>query len=150
MAKRRRRKLSASGPYLATAVLCEKVLQEKDGVAILIRIVDRVSVTGAGTEAPEDMPPVTLSFTLALGFKAGIARGKYAVSVRGETPSGEVLPEVTMSVLFEGEERGVNVFMNLNFQAKEEGLFWFDVLLEGALVTRVPLRVLYQRLTQGS
>jgi len=36
MPKRRRRKLSAGGPYLATAVLCEKVLQEKDGVASLI------------------------------------------------------------------------------------------------------------------
>lgn len=107
MAKRRRRKLTAGGPYLAIAVLCEKVLQDKDGVASLIRIVDRVTVTAAGTEAPEEMPVVGLSYVMALAFKAGIARGKYLVTLRGESPSGEALPETTTPVLFEGEERSV-------------------------------------------
>ena len=31
------------GPYWATAVLCEKVLEEKDGVQSLIRVVDRIT-----------------------------------------------------------------------------------------------------------
>lgn len=61
------------------------------------------------------------------------------------------MPEFNIPVLFEGEERGVNIFLNLNFQPKEEeGLYWFDVLLEGTVVTRIPLRVLYQRLSQSS
>jgi hypothetical protein len=38
----------------------------------------------------------------------------------------------------------------VNLQANEEGLYWFDVFLEGARVTRVPLRLIYQRVTQTS
>ena len=60
------------------------------------------------------------------------------------------MPETTMPLLFEGEERGVQIFVNLNMQVTEEGLYWFDVLLEGATITRVPLRVIYQRLTLSS
>src|SRR5207248_1361178 len=105
------KKLTAGGPFVATAVLCEKVLQEKDGVVSLIRLVDRTSVTATGTDAPDEMPPIPLSYIAAISFKAGIARGKYVLTVRPESPSGDPLPEVTMPVLFEGDERGVNVFL---------------------------------------
>ena len=151
MAKRqRRRKLAAGGPYLGVAALCEKVLQDKDGVASLIRIVDRVTVTVSGPEAPDEMPAVPLSYTAAIMLKSGIARGKYVVTLRGETPSGETMPQLSTPVLFEGDERGVNLFVNLNLQVKEEGLYWFDVLVEDAVMTRIPLRVMYQRVSQRS
>ena len=36
------------GPYLSAALLCEKVLEEKDGVKSAIRIIDRVTRTVTG------------------------------------------------------------------------------------------------------
>jgi hypothetical protein len=33
--------MDAGGPYLNAALLCEKVLQERDGVLSIIRIIDR-------------------------------------------------------------------------------------------------------------
>jgi hypothetical protein len=135
---------------LSVAVLCEKVLQEKDAVLSLIRIVDRFTVTISGPTPPEEMPTVPISLTLVLSFKAGFARGTFVVSVRGEKPSGELTPETKIPVLFEGDERGPNVMIAVNLQANEEGLYWFDVFLEGARVTRVPLRLIYQRVTQTS
>ena len=33
----------------------------------------------------------------------------------------------------------------MNFLAQEEGLYWFRVYFENALVTQIPLRVIYQR-----
>ena len=60
------------------------------------------------------------------------------------------MPQLSTPVLFEGDERGVNLFVNLNLQVKEEGLYWFDVLVEDAVMTRIQLRVMYQRVSQRS
>jgi len=37
--------VNADGPYLIAAVLCEKVLQEKDETVSIIRMVDRITLT---------------------------------------------------------------------------------------------------------
>jgi hypothetical protein len=61
------------GPYLQTAVLCEKVLQEQDGVLSLVRIVDRIISTALGPDPPEDMPPVAVNLTAVIVLKSGQA-----------------------------------------------------------------------------
>lgn len=68
---------SPGGPYLAMALLCEKVLREADGVLSLIRIVDRITVSFSGPDAPVQMPPAPVNLTLVVGFKSGFARGPY-------------------------------------------------------------------------
>ena len=35
--------------------------------------------------------------------------------------------------------------MRVKMDLAEEGVYWIDVLLEEELVTRIPLRLLYQR-----
>jgi len=52
-------------------------------------------------------------------------------------------------MLFEGSDRGVNLILNLRFDAKEQGLYWFNVYLEDQRFTRVPLRLIYQRIGFG-
>jgi len=42
------------------------------------------------------------------------------------------------------DDRGVNVRLLIQFTAEEEGIYWFDVLLDDEVVTRMPLRVVYQ------
>ncbi len=37
---------SIGGPYLAFAVICERVLTEADGTISLIRVVDRFTIRG--------------------------------------------------------------------------------------------------------
>jgi hypothetical protein len=59
--------IESSGPYLAAAILCEKVLQEKDETISIIRMVDRISVTVNASEAPETMPPTVINI-IALGM----------------------------------------------------------------------------------
>jgi len=142
----------ASGPHLSLAVLCERVLQEGDGVPSLIRVVDRITQSAVGPEAPEAMPPVPVALTLALAFKSGAARGRHAIRVRLEPPSGLQQPsEVSFPVLFEGEDKGVNIFSPLNMIAEQEGLYWLDIYVDEAEepITRVPLRIVYQPLRAG-
>lgn len=131
-------------PFLIMALFCEKVLQEKDGVVSLIRIVDRWTVVGAA----EKMPPTSLRFTIAVSFKAGFVRGKFAIRIKPRSPSGKELPAMEVPVLFEGgEDRGVNLLLDTNITCDEEGVYWFDVKFEDEVVTSVPLRLLYIRST---
>ena len=134
-----------SGPYLNAALLCEKILQEQDGALSIIRMIDRITLTAPASSSPEALPPLPFSCRLLLAFKSGSAKGKSTVKVKIETPSGIKLPEQLLPVLFEGDDRGVNLNLALNMVLDQEGLYWFEILLEEDFLTRVPLRVLYQR-----
>lgn len=66
------------------------------------------------------------------------------------SPSGEVIGESSTDVFFEGDDRGVNLVSMQQMQVKEDGLYWIDLSCAGALASRIPLRVIYQRVNQGS
>ena len=140
------------GPFLSYALLCEKVLQEQDSVVSFIRIVDRIVSTSVGPETPAHMPPVPVNLTLALCLKSGTARGRNAIRVRLRAPTGlHAGTDISVPVLFEGDDRGVSAYLNAAFQATDEGVYWFEVALEDpdVLLTKLPLRVLYQPLAIG-
>ncbi len=138
------------GPYITAAVICEKVLEDKEGVLSLIRLIDRITVTAQGPAIPEALPPATLQMTLVISLKSGDARGRHSLKIRPEQPSGQQMDTIEMSVHFEGEDRGMNVVYATSLSVDQEGLYWFDVLLDDVLLTRMPLRILYQRQTAGS
>lgn len=123
------------------------MLTEQDGVLSLVRLVDRIIHSSIGPGAPDEMPPIPVNLTLAVVLKSGAARGRYMVGISVEGPSGQTVGEpVTLPVLLEGEDRGVNLLVQVGLQAEHEGLYWFDVRFgsDGVLLTRVPLRVIYQ------
>jgi hypothetical protein len=107
----------------------------------LIRILDRWFFNGVTPE----MPPSILQTTLVIMLKADNMRGPATVKVRPISPSKQELPSIEIPILFEGEERGVNIILPVVMQIQEAGLYWFDVLVDDQLFTRVPLRVVYQR-----
>lgn len=88
------------GPFLAVAVLCEKVLEEKDGVLSAIRMVDRIVQTAIGPAAPEEMPPVPVNLTALVCFKSGggsgptqpasAARGPVGTEATGDRAAGSL------------------------------------------------------------
>src|SRR5205823_6422681 len=121
--------MNGTGPHLTAAALCEKVLQETDGIVSLIRIFDRLTVNaiGAGPQ-PLDLPRPTANLTFFVSFKAGSARGKSTVTLRAERPDGMMRDITSGPVLFEGEERGVNIILTLALQFELEGLYWFHVI----------------------
>lgn len=135
------------GPYVQMATICEKVLQEADGVISAIRCVDRIMISATardGVALPEELPPGNINTTLLVMLKADDARGRHPVSIRIQQPSGVYLPTQSIDAMFEGDERGVNLILNLELSA-QEGLYWFEVAVNAGLLTRVPLRLIYQR-----
>lgn len=133
------------GPYVQFATFCDRVLQEQDGVISIIRAVDGITITAMGQETPDEMPGGQIATTLALALKSDDARGRHTVTLTMSTPDMRRLDPQSFDVNFEGDERGVNFVLNVQVEAME-GLFWLDVAVNGVVLTRVPLRVRYQRL----
>jgi hypothetical protein len=132
------------GPYLSAAFLCEKVLEEKDGVKSAIRIIDRIIHTVVHPFPPEKMEPFDYPVCLYILLKSGDARGPMTLRVTLVKPSGESPPPLEQTVVFEGEEdRGVDIIGNLTINFDQPGIYWFDVELGGIQLTRIPLRVVY-------
>src|SRR5687767_5597282 len=104
--------MNPSGPHLAMAVLCQNVLIEKDNVVSVIRVVDRVTQSAVGPDAPETMPPLGIQLMAMIMLKAGSARGSFTVRLRPEDPRGVQLPPHELPVHLEGEDRGANLRIN--------------------------------------
>ncbi len=134
----------ATGPYLQTAVICERVLEEKDGVKTAIRMFDRTTQTAIGPSPPKEMTAFNKEFTILIRFKSGSARGPIPLRLDMVKPSGELGPAQDITVNFEGEEdRGVDLVMPVQMTIDMAGLYWFDVYLDDVRITRMPLRVVY-------
>ena len=132
------------GPYLSAALLCEKVLDEKDGVKSAIRIIDRVTRTYVGPNPPAEMEPFNYNVVLLIKFKSGWARGVHTVKIQTAKPSGELAPPIINSVLFEGEEdRGVDIVGNMVIRLDQTGIYWIYIYLNDIRITQIPLRVTY-------
>lgn len=111
----------SSGPYLVAALLCEKVLQEKDGTISVIRMIDRITLTVNTLDLPETIPSTIINLSALISLKSGSARGKGIVKLRVETPSGLKLLDQLLPVLFEGDDRGVNLIVAFNMVIDQEG-----------------------------
>lgn len=138
-----------TGPFLVAALICDRVLQEKDNVLSLVRIIDQLTHTVVGPSMPDELPKVSYNLTFFLSFKSGRARGRQTVALIMEDPSGIRKRVVSQSMQLEGENRGANLVIQSNITFNMEGIYWFDVLLEEQLVTRMPFKVMYQLVSAG-
>jgi hypothetical protein len=140
------------GPFLTIATFCERILNERDGVNTLVRVVDRYYVEPLPAEVhlPPDVKPGFQTF-LVIVVKSGDFRGQATVTIRRRNPSGEY-PDKQMSVPldFKGDEHGTSLNIGMTFPATEVGLHWVDVELDGRLLTRVPLRVEHRSKPESS
>lgn len=132
------------GPYLTAAFICEKILEEKDGVKSAIRIIDRVTHTVVGPKPPQKMESFDYDVTLFVSLKSGEQRGPLTLRITLVKPSGESPKPLEQTIVFEGEEdRGVNVVVKMRIKFDVPGIYWFQIYLKDVCLTRVPLRVIY-------
>jgi hypothetical protein len=139
-------------PYLTAALLCEKVLLEKDGSVSVIRIADRITLqmqgppgtnlAGLATQ-PSGIDPVPIfNITCLVALKSGPAVGDYTLRLRFKAPSGkEQADPIEQPVTLKGKDHGQNCVIQLYIVAQEEGLHWIQVMLDDMELTRIPLVV---------
>lgn len=126
-------------PHVAIATFCERVMVEVDGMYSLIRIFDTMAVN-ASNDQLHSLPPVSLNMFVL--FKSDQATGTYNFQVKGYSPSGgEVLVGPGQPIVLGGEEQGSAVQAQIGIRPDAFGVYWFDILIDGQRVTRIPLRV---------
>lgn len=127
---------------MQVACICEKVLREPDSVPSLIRIVDTYMVEPLPAELPPSVKPA-LPLTIFVGLKSGEVLGEHTIGLRLTKPDGSLGPIREWPMMFErGEgEHGVNLQIGFALQVEDFGVYWFDVLWAGEVLTRIPLRV---------
>jgi hypothetical protein len=125
-------------PYITAALLCEKVLQEKDETLTLVRIADKLQYEVQGPALPEGAKPL-IGLQGLIGIKSGPVVGKHTLKIVGEKPNGErkELHVVPLELL--GKDHGQNIILNLVLGIDQDGLHWFDVIFDDELLTRIPL-----------
>jgi hypothetical protein len=137
---------SRSSLIVNAALLCERVLQESDGTLSAVRIVDQLTYQAIPRDSPPDaeVVPAPMRLALLLMVKDPAGSGDHALQIVARPPSGEPSEVGAQSVqvaLGQGQVAGANVVVNLVLALKEEGLHWFDIHLDNALLTSVPLHV---------
>ena len=140
------RSLTENGPWLTSALICERVLIETDRVHSLIRLIDRTTVQTVGPEPPEEMPPFQRQLSLFVSFKTGGAPPPYSLKITRSTPAEPTAEsDVIMdkNIELEAGRSGHNQTVNLTVVFSQPGVHWFNVYLQGALVTRMPIEVVY-------
>jgi hypothetical protein len=65
--------MSKAKPYIPAAFLCERIIEDKEGVLSAIRIVDTFSTPKLPDEMHSDTLRPTAKLTMLLSFKAGEA-----------------------------------------------------------------------------
>ena len=133
------------GPYVQLACFCDQIIEDKTGALSLIRIIDTIFRNASGLTTPEEMQPFQQTLTLVLALKSGAARGRNDLTIIPELPNGSTKDPLLFTIHFEGEERGSNIILQINYLFEYEGLYWFQVKLGEQLLTAIPLRVRYNR-----
>jgi hypothetical protein len=143
----------SGGPYVMLAALCEQVIEAADGRISVINVVESVTHRRQGPDIPDEMPPFDLQIKSVIELVAGKAKGRYSVKVQPEDPSGAKMQAVEHTVRF-GEGSGIRLIGDIQMKLEKEGLYWIDIVLVRGrgdnkaeeLLTRMPLRVVYQPL----
>jgi hypothetical protein len=138
------------GPYLTAALLCERVLDEKDGVKSLIRIVSQVTSRFSGPNIPQKMPAIQARLALFISMKTGKKAGKHNIRIAFTRPDKTSIPDMIHGInLEEPESRSNHLVIALDISLDQEGVNWFDVYFDDFLMTRIPLSVRYLTQTAG-
>ncbi len=97
------------------------------------------------------MPKTPYSIMAVITLVAGASRGRHELRLAREDPSGLIQqPPFIASVQMEGEDRSQNIVVNMQFVLETEGLHWFHLYLGDVLLTKMPFRVSYARISAGA
>ena len=120
--------------------MCEKILQEKDGVLSAIRLVDSFFVERPTQALPENIT-AGIQLSALVSLKSGDITGEQEIQIKLRKPSGEMKDIGAWRVVFNGGEHGANFITNMKLSGTEYGLFWLDVVWQGEVLTSIPIKV---------
>jgi uncharacterized protein DUF6941 len=142
---RKPKKVGQGGPYIAAAFYCENILEDSKGMISVQGIGDSMHI-GLSPFAPPDLPskenPIIVRHQFLLIFRSGDSPGKHRLKLELESPSGKRTTikdeEITLT---DPPNGGLHIKNGLTIEIQKGGLFWLDVFLDDALMTRAPMNI---------
>jgi hypothetical protein len=138
------------GPFLATAVFCESIMEDTSKKISALGIMDGVVfwiVADAPPGVPSEEQPISFIQNVLIVFRTGDSPGKHELRLVMERPDGKrkevVKKEIDLSAPLHG---GFQLKSQVNVTVYSQGVFWLDVILDGRRFTRMPLNVEIKRL----
>ncbi len=132
--------------YVAAALLCDNVLIEKDDTVSIIRVVDRLALTVTEPDAPEVLPAGFVPLTGFVTLRSERAGMEGVLRLDQVAPDGHRSAGPDEPFVTSGDHPGVNVILDLMLRLRGEGRYWLDVVVNERVMSRMPLRIVYQRL----
>jgi hypothetical protein len=115
----------ASHPWVAAATVCEAVLEEKDNVFSIIRMVDVFTVpTPPGWDGANNLH---IPLRGIVAFRSGEVKGTRTVRIYSLSLAGKRQKLIEIEPDFLGGNTGLNIKFNLLFGFRSAGTHWLDV-----------------------
>lgn len=134
--------MSGRDIYVGAALFAGEVIEDKQGLYSLIRVYDEVHAEMApDTPEPSAGQPVTIPLVGLVSLRTGSAYGRHTVRLDLVAPDGERKDGQPFDLAIEEGSTGINIPLNIRFRAKGAGRYWFEVLVDGELLTRIPMTV---------
>jgi hypothetical protein len=135
--------LSSPKLRLNAALICDQVLEDKDGTVSVVRIADRLTIDVVGQLPDTDEPVIRIPSTLFLVFKRETEEpSDHRVQVTITSPSGvESLGGESLFSIGRGPGEGTDLVLRFEFPVTRLGLYWVNVSADSQLLARVPIEV---------
>jgi hypothetical protein len=131
---------TSTGPYVAMAVFCQRVDRQADGTVDVIGVIDGLHLNAPeGGVDPKTPPRVRLMAIISI--RAGEARGRRTIALAAHFPDGELGATMSRAIELSDRSPGATLNVPLELDARDAGVYWFDVTCDGTLLTRMPLVV---------
>ena len=121
------------------AVFCQRLDRQPDGTVDVVGVVDGVSVSSPDAAGPEG--PAMIRLLGIVSIRAGGVRGRHTLSLRAQFPGGDEGPALNRVVELSDLAPGATLSFPLELEARDAGVYWFDVFFDEAPLTRIPLIV---------
>jgi hypothetical protein len=121
------------------AVFCQRLDRQPDGTVDVVGVVDGVSVSSPETAGPEG--PAMIRLLGLVSIRAGAVRGRHTLSLKAQFPGGGQGPALNRAVELTDLAPGATLSFPLELEARDAGVYWFDVFFDNAPLTRIPLIV---------
>ena len=129
------------GPHLFIAFACPSI--PPDRKVSIDSLLSKLTIEGEA----EKMPSIKITFRVFLGFIAGEYSGKTRIYIEAISPSNKKLSRFPCDVEFQdppNHQIHINVLIE-DFVIQEPGIYWLDVRSNQALVTKIPIEVVYHQ-----
>ena len=111
----------------------------------MIRVVDRLNITAEGPEAPDQMPPTPINWTLVVVLKSGEAKGAHQLRIEPLLPAGDIEHAQDVDFTLEGGNRGAQIVARFRMSLTVPGVYWVKLYVDGQFMTQLPIEVEYSR-----